>query len=154
MDLSDLQVSRTIIVEAPPEQVYKIISDVTRIGELSPECKSAWWDESASPTPGAWFTGRNEREGRAPWERRCEVVIAEVGRAFGWAAGGKEEGSTEWLYRFSPVEGGTKVEESWRVFRMSEGLSALSDEQLQGLKAKTEAGMENTLANLKSVAES
>ena len=154
MDLSDLQVTRTTVVASPPEKVYEIISDVTRIGELSPICKSAWWDEGSAPQEGAWFTGHNEAEGREPWDRRCEVVIAEPGRAFGWVVGGKDEGVAEWVYRFRPVDEGTEVEESWQIIRMNERLSALSDEQFEELKRMTESGIEATLANLKGVAES
>jgi hypothetical protein len=154
VELSDLQVSRTIVVEAPPAHVYEIIADVTRIGELSPVCKAAWWDEGSTPHEGAWFTGRNEVEGRDPWERRCEVVSAEPGRAFGWVAGGREEGVVEWSYRFRPVDQGTEVEESWRILRMVDRLSALGDEFLNNLKVSTESGIEATLTNLKKVAES
>ena len=146
--------SRTIVVEAPPAHVYEIIADVTRIGELSPVCKAAWWDEGSTPHEGAWFTGRNEVEGRDPWERRCEVVSAEPGRAFGWVAGGREEGVVEWSYRFRPVDQGTEVEESWRILRMVDRLSALGDEFLNNLKVSTESGIEATLTNLKKVAES
>jgi hypothetical protein len=154
VELSDLQVTRTIVVEAPPEHVYEIIADVTRIGELSPVCKAAWWDEGAEPVEGAWFTGRNEMEGRDPWERRCEVVTAEPGRAFVWVAGGREEGVVEWAYRFRPVDEGTEVEESWTILRMVDRLRDLGDEVLTSMKAGTEVGIERTLANLKKVAES
>lgn len=154
VELSDLQVSRTIVVEAPPDHVYEIVADVTRIGELSPVCKTAWWDEGSTPREGAWFTGRNEVEGRDPWERRCEVVTAEPGRAFAWVAGGREEGVVEWSYRFRPVDQGTEVEESWTILRMVDRLKALGDEALMGLKASTESGIESTLGNLKKVAES
>jgi hypothetical protein len=143
-----------MVIATPPERVYEIISDVTRIGELSPVCKAAWWDEGSGPREGAWFTGRNELEGRDPWERRCEVVIAEPGRAFGWVAGGREEGVAEWSYRFRPVEQGTEVEESWRILRMVDRLKALGDEVLSSMKANTESGIEETLAKLKAVAES
>jgi hypothetical protein len=141
-------------VEAPPERVYAIIADVTRVGELSPVCKAAWWDEGSGPRAGAWFTGRNEMEGRDPWERRCEIVTAEPGQAFGWVAGGREEGVVEWSYRFRPVERGTEVEESWKILRMVDRLAALGDEVLSSMKVNTESGIEETLANLKRVAES
>jgi hypothetical protein len=154
MELADLQVSRTIVVAAPPEQVYEIISDVTRIGELSPVCKTAWWDEGSGPREGGWFTGRNEMEGRDPWERRCEITIADPPRAFAWVAGGREEGVVEWSYRFRPVEQGTEVEESWTILRMVDRLRALGDDVLTSMKANTESGIEATLAQLKSVAES
>jgi uncharacterized protein YndB with AHSA1/START domain len=154
VELSDLQVTRTIVVEAPPEQVYDIISDVTRIGELSPVCKAAWWDEGSGPQEGGWFTGRNEMEGRDPWERHCEIIVAEPGRAFGWIAGGREEGVAEWTYRFRPVDQGTEVEESWRILRMVDRLRELGDDVLNQLKAGTETGIEATLGKLKEVAES
>jgi hypothetical protein len=103
---------------------------------------------------GGWFTGRNEVDGRDPWERHCEVVIAEPGRAFGWVAGGRQEGVAEWSYRFRRAEPGTEVEESWKILRMVDRLSALGDDVLIGMKANTESGIEATLANLKKVAES
>jgi Polyketide cyclase / dehydrase and lipid transport len=154
VELSDLQVSRKIVVAASPEHLYEIIADVTRIGELSPVCKAAWWDEGSGPREGGWFTGRNEVEGRDPWERHCEIITAEPGRAFGWVAGGRAEGVAEWSYRFRPVEQGTEVEESWRILRMVDRLRALGDDVLNGMKTNTESGIESTLANLKRVAES
>ena len=153
VDFSELHVTRTTTVDAPPDVVYDIIADVTRIGELSPVCKAAWWDEGAAPeqgsTPreGAWFTGRNEMQGRDPWERRCEIVLAEPGRALGWIAGGRDEGVVEWTYRFRPVADGTEVEETWRVIRDDERITGLPDEQLKGLLLMTETGIETTLAN-------
>jgi hypothetical protein len=144
---------------SPPETVYGIIADIGRIGELSPICKAAWWDEGAEPTGGAapregsWFTGRNEMPGRDAWERRCEVVLAEPGRALGWIAGGRDEGVAEWTYRFLPVDEGTEVVESWKIIRQDDRISALSDEEVKGLLSMTVTGIETTLANLKKVAE-
>jgi hypothetical protein len=150
---SELHVARTEMVAAPPERLYAIVADVTRIGELSPVCTSAWWDDGAGPRVGAWFTGRNEVEGREPWERHCEVVAAEPGRRFAWVTGGQAEGTAEWSYRFRPIDEGTEVEESWRILRFNEFLRGLTDEQLQGLQRRTESGIEATLVNLKRVAE-
>lgn len=153
MELADLQVSRTTTVAAAPDEVYGLIADVTRIGELSPVCRSAWWDDNAGPREGEWFTGRNEMDGRDPWERRCEIITAEPGRSFGWIAGGREEGVAEWIYRFRPVDEGTEVEESWRITRMVDQLAALSDDQFAGLMAMTTSGIEATLANVKRIVE-
>jgi Polyketide cyclase / dehydrase and lipid transport len=154
VDLSDLQVSRKVVVAAPPEHVYDLVSDVTRIGELSPACKAAWWDEGSGPRVGGWFTGRNESPERGTWERHCEVIVAEPARAFGWIAGGREEGVAEWIYRFRPLDGGTEVEESWRISRIVGRLNEFSDEQFRTMMAMTESSIEATLANLKVVAES
>jgi hypothetical protein len=172
VDYSQLQVSRSVKVAAPPEAVFDLIADVTRIGELSPICKAAWWDEGAEPSDGAapgegaWFTGRNEMQGRDPWERRCEIVLSEPGRALGWIAGGRDEGVASWTYEFRPVDGGadggsegagadggTEVVESWKIIREDDRISALSDAEVKGLIGMTESGIETTLANLKKVAE-
>jgi uncharacterized protein YndB with AHSA1/START domain len=159
VDYSELQVSRTTQVAAPPEAVFGIIADVTRIGELSPICKAAWWDEGAEPSDGAapregdWFTGRNEMNGRDAWERRCEIVLVEPGRALGWMAGGRDEGVASWTYQFRPVGGGTEVEESWKIVREDDRISSLSDDEVKGLLGMTETGIETTLANLKKIAE-
>jgi Polyketide cyclase / dehydrase and lipid transport len=154
VELSELHVAGTTKVAVPPETVYDIVADVTRVGELSPVCRAAWWDEGSGPHVGGWFTGRNEMDGREPWERHCEVVAAEPGRAFAWVTGGQADGTAEWSYRFTPAaDGGTDVEESWRILRLNEFLSRLSDEQLHGLMRNTESGIEATLSNLKRVAE-
>ncbi len=159
VDFSDLRITRTATVAASPETLFAIIADVTRIGELSPVCKTAWWDEGSEPEQGsapqlgAWFTGRNEMGGRDPWERHCEIVLVEPGRALGWIPGGRDQGVVEWSYRFRPVAKGTEVEESWRMVRESEHIMAMSDEQLKALLSMTESGIETTLANLKTIAE-
>ena len=80
--MSELNMSQTIHVSVPPDDLYEMVSDVTRMGEWSPVCRECWWDEGAGPHVGAWFTGRNETPERT-WETRSQVVAAEPGRRFG-----------------------------------------------------------------------
>ena len=47
--------SQTIHVSVPPDDLYEMVSDVTRMGEWSPVCRECWWDEGAGPHVGAWF---------------------------------------------------------------------------------------------------
>jgi hypothetical protein len=47
------------MVARSPEDLYDMVSDVTRMGEWSPVCTACWWDDGLGPQPGAWFTGRN-----------------------------------------------------------------------------------------------
>ena len=85
--MSELTHSESIVIARPPEDLYHMVSDVTRMGEWSPECRACWWDEGAGPSVGSWFTGRNEAAGRT-WESRSEVVSADPGRAFQFVVGG------------------------------------------------------------------
>src|SRR5437867_11111838 len=117
MDVSGYTHSASITVDRPPEDVYAIISDVTRIGELSPVCRSAAWDDAAQTgKEGAWFTGHNEMRD-FKWDTHCKVVAADPGREFAFVNHGPA-GDVElvrWGYRFEPEGDGTKVTESWQV---------------------------------------
>ena len=70
----------SVTVKASAQDLYDIVSDITRTGEWSPVCTSCWWDDEANAgTVGAWFTGRNVLPNRT-WETRSQVVAAEHGR--------------------------------------------------------------------------
>jgi hypothetical protein len=47
----------TVHVEAPPEAVYDLVADVTRIGEFSPECRRAEWSTTPDGRPPAAGSG-------------------------------------------------------------------------------------------------
>lgn len=77
--MNDLTHSESILIEASPEAVYDLVSDVARTGEWSPVCNECWWDEGATGAVGDVFTGRNVLPDRT-WETRCRGTAAERGR--------------------------------------------------------------------------
>ncbi len=147
-----LYTEKTILVSADPAVLYDMITDVTRMGEWSPVCKSCWWDDGQAPKVGSWFTGHNVLEERQ-WDTRCEVVTATRPREFAWIVGGKEEGYVRWGYRFVPSGDKTSVTESWRVLRQTERIAAMDNADVPAYVERTERGIEETLENLKRVAE-
>ena len=59
--------SVTVHMAAPPEQVWDLVSDVTRIGSYSPETFEAEWiDGATGPAVGARFRGHVKRNGIGP----------------------------------------------------------------------------------------
>ena len=110
-----------LVVPAGPDDVYAVVSDVTRIGERSPECHTADWLPGApAGTVGAVFRGRNRASWAARWSRRCEVVAAEPGRAFAFRTlperlDPSRRDSTTWRYDLEPVDGGTRVRHSYEI---------------------------------------
>lgn len=147
--------AESIVIAQPPDTVYDMVADITRMGEWSPVCKTCWWDEGAGPKVGAWFTGRNEDPDNT-WETRSEVVVAEPGKEFAFVVGGTW---IRWGYTFSSVEGGTEVTESWEL--LPAGLAMFEqhfgDKAASLIAIRTEAahtGIPATLAALKNVAES
>jgi hypothetical protein len=146
--------SESIVIARPPDLLYDMISDVTRMGEWSPVCKACWWDDGDGPRVGARFTGRNETTERT-WETRSEVVAAERGQEFAFVVGNSW---VRWGYTFTPVEGGTRVTESWEflpagVARFEE---RFGDDALAQIADRTETahrGIQATLVAIKKAAE-
>lgn len=107
----DVEVSR--VMAATPERLYELVSDLTRMGEWSPENTGGKWVKgSTGPAVGARFKGSN-RKGPMRWSTDVTVVVADPGREFAFdvkAAGMKV---ARWGYRFEAVEAGTEVTEYW-----------------------------------------
>ena len=59
--------SVTVHMAAPADRVWDLVSDVTRVGEFSPETFEAEWLGGASgPAIRARFRGHVRRNGRGP----------------------------------------------------------------------------------------
>jgi hypothetical protein len=152
--VTELMRSGSISVSVPPEELYALVSDVTRTGEWSPVCKACWWDDGAGPRVGARFTGRNETPTRT-WETRSEVVAAEPGRKFAWEV---NDGWVYWGYELEPEGKGTRLTESWELlpkgvagFRERYGDAA--DAEIAERSEAARQGIPATLSAIKEAAE-
>lgn len=75
--------SVSVEISAPPERVYDLVSDITRMGEWSPECRSCRWTGGASgPAVGARFKARNKGRRGMSWFNTPTVTVADSGREF------------------------------------------------------------------------
>lgn len=154
MRVSNLKYSGSVNISRSPEDLYNMVSDVARIGEWSPVCKACWWDEGAGPEIGAWFTGRNELPERT-WETRSRVVVADRGREFAFVVEGN---LARWGYTFTPIDGGTRVTESWEflpggIARFEERYGADAQAQIAKRAKAAQEGIPATLAAIKRTAE-
>ncbi|EON22456.1 MULTISPECIES: SRPBCC family protein [Nocardioides] len=145
----------TIWMDAPPAEVWALVSDVTRIGEFSPETFEAKWTRgSTGPEVGAHFAGHVKRNGVGPtyWSP-CRVTVCEPERVFEFAVGTDSVTANNWGYRLTPRDGGTDVTE---YFRLETSLPMRVYWALLGrLRGRTnERGMRTTLERMKAVLES
>ncbi len=156
--MRDLQArthQETVVVAAPPEAVYDLVSDVTRTGEWSPVCTGCWWDDEAEAgRVGAWFTGRNELPERT-WDTRSQVVAADRGREFAWLVGGA---FVRWGFLLEPAGGSTRLTETWEF--TVDGLAMFSDKygaaaaaEIDERTRQAHSGIPRTLAAIKRIAE-
>ncbi|MGY1815605.1 SRPBCC family protein [Blastococcus sp. SYSU D00820] len=105
-------------VAAPPDRVYALVADVTRMPELSPDLvRCSWIGGATGPAVGARFEAVNTTPAGRRWRNRPVVTVAEPGREFAFARTEPFAGTVAWRYRLEPVEGGTRVVESYEVER-------------------------------------
>ncbi len=102
---------------APPERIWELVSDVTRIGLYSPETFEAeWLDGATGPAVGARFRGHVKRNGWGPvYWTTCTVVACEPGREFGFGVGPPKRPLNTWRYHLEPAGDGTDVTESFQL---------------------------------------
>ena len=144
----------TTVIDAPAARIYDLVADLPRMGEWSPECaRVEWLADSNGPEQDSRFVGHNcvGPRGMIKWSRHGRVLTAEPGREFAFVTeeGGRE--STVWRYRLAPVDGGTRVTESYEV-RWIPTWARILDVPTNRHRALIK-NMNHTLARLKAAAE-
>lgn len=144
----------SVWMDAEPAEVWDLVSDVTRIGEFSPETFEAKWTRgSTGPQEGAYFAGHVKRNGVGPtYWTGCRVTACEPERRFEWSVGSDSMTVNNWGYRLEPENGGTRVTE---YFRMEPSLLTRAYWLVLGaLRGRTNRkGMRTTLERMKAVVE-
>jgi ligand-binding SRPBCC domain-containing protein len=143
----------SVTVDAPGERVYALVSDLTRMGEWSPETtKVVWRGGAAGPAVGAKFRGWN-RKGVLRWFTDGKVVAAD-GTEFAFEITSFGIPVARWGYRVDAAGEGCTVTETWDdrragPFKKVTGLVM----NVPDRAAHNRAGMEATLAKIKAAAE-
>ena len=144
----------TTRIEAPAETVYALVSDVTRMGEWSPEnVGGRWLGGATGPTVGARFRGSNRRGWRR-WSTTGTVVAAEPGRTFAFEVDVLRISASRWTYSFRPDGETTEVTETWEDRRPSWfARLAGATMGIEDIRAHNEQNIRTTLTNLAAAAE-
>ena len=145
----------TVEVGAPAPRVWSLIGDPTRMGEWSPECHRVEWQRGATqPAVGASFKGHN-RIGWRRWWTIGTITAFEPEREIAWDVHFAGVPVAHWSYRIDPSgDGGCTVTESFDD-RRAQPLRLLGPvaRGVRDYNAHNRAGMEATLARLKTAAE-
>lgn len=146
----------SVHVDAPPMKVWEVVSDVTRMGQWSPETvQCRWLDGATGPAVGARFKGTNKR-GFARWSTTPRVTAADPGSTFAFVIKHMGSDITEWRYEFSPEGDGTKVTESFELLRDLPWYLGAAERyvmRVQDRKADLERSMAETLGRIKAAVE-
>lgn len=140
----------SVFIATDPVTVWQMISDVSRMGQWSPECFKAIW-----LTPrrgrGAVFLGLNKDRGLR-WPSPAIVTESQAGAVFAFRA----LSGVTWRYLLSPEQGGTRLVEEriadseFRWVRTAYGLFLGGYDRRMGV---LRAGMQATVDAIKAAAE-
>lgn len=112
------------LLPAPPEAVWSVLTDPTRIGEWSSECRTGrWLDGAGAPVIGARFTGRN-RVRWIGWSRACQILQVTSPQRYVFETISRSS-STRWTYELEPVGTATRVRQSFEIRRLWKALEVL-----------------------------
>jgi len=146
----DLEVSRDIA--APAEAVFAALTDITRMGEWSPETIGAEWNEGFDHAAvGAQFTGHNQL-GDKEWSTTAEIVDLVPNERFFFDCSVGDFVFSKWGYAIEATGTGCRVTEySTNLIpqEMREASTAISGVEDRGVH--NESGMQTTLERLAAV---
>jgi uncharacterized protein YndB with AHSA1/START domain len=139
-------------IPAPPEKIFDLLADPAAHARIdgSGSVQRVRGEAPARLSLGAVF-GMSMRIG-VPYSMRNEVTEFEEGRRIAWSARapgalGRFTAGRTWRYELEPVEGGTRVRESWDL---------TTDHQRRLLKLgpipeRTRQSMEATLERIEEI---
>ncbi len=148
----------TIEINASPEAVYALVSDMERHGDWSTENCGGYWRKGADGVPGTGkvgdqFVGVN-RKGDQEWKAPVEIVEADAPRTWAFVTGGVAMNIALWKYIVEPSGEGSRLTEYYELRTlpptMVDGGQAAIDERI----ATNTESMRATLAGIKAAAES
>jgi hypothetical protein len=148
-------------IEAPPEGVWVLASDIHLMPGLSAELRDvAWLGGVSGPAVGHCFAGRNAHPSLGEWQTVSTVVECDEPHRFAWVVGDPDHPSTTWRFTVRPDGAGTVLEQSVRVGPGRSGLNraidAMPDKEQKIVFVRLrdfEAAMTRNLAAIKELAE-
>jgi uncharacterized protein YndB with AHSA1/START domain len=139
------------VIPAPPERIFELLADPTRHCEID---GSGTLVESKEPSRrlalGDTF-GMSMKMG-VPYSMVSTIIELEENRRIAWQTRGpgrigSKAGGRIWRYELEPVDGGTRVRESWDITRES----PLTKPLVGFSRGKTKKNMEATLERIEEV---
>lgn len=145
----------TVEMDAAVDVVWALVSDITRIGEFSPETFEAeWLDGATGPAVGNRFRGHVKRNQKGPvyWSD-CIVTECDPEHIFGFSVMVKGKAINNWRYELEPNGDSTVVTESFRLEATLANKIYWAVAGSRRMKTNIN-GMRATLERIKAVVES
>lgn len=149
-------------IDAPPERVWPIVSDIGAMPGMSPELQAAEWCDGGAggPAVGRRFSGTNRHPAIGEWTTTSYVIECEEPRVFAWAVSDPEHPSATWRFTLEPRDGGTVLRQWMRIGPGPSGLTPAIERMpdreqkiVHRRLSEHETAMTGTVAAIKDKAE-
>lgn len=115
-------------INASPQRVWELVSDIQLMPSLSAELQSIeWLDGATEPTVGARFVGHSKHDALGEWATTSEVVECEPQRVLAWAVEDAANPTAVWRFRLEPKDHGTELSQWMQLGPGRSGLSYAID---------------------------
>jgi uncharacterized protein YndB with AHSA1/START domain len=148
-----------VLVRAPAEKIWPLVSDIELPARFSSEFQGATWIDDG-PRMSARFVGRNSHPAVGEWETTSYVVRCDPPRSFGWNVSDPEHPSASWWFDLEPQGDATLVRYGARLGPGPSGLTpaitAMPDKEERIIARRLEEhdrNMRATLDGIKQLAE-
>ncbi len=148
-----------VLVDAPIERVWVLVTDLNLPSRYSPEFRGAEWIDDG-PSLGARFSGRNAHPSLGEWTTTSWIDRFEPMRSFGWSVSDPDHPSASWWFELEPVGDAVRLRQGGRMGPAPSGLSiaieAMPDKEeriVQRRLEEWERNMQATLEGIKAIAE-
>jgi uncharacterized protein YndB with AHSA1/START domain len=121
-------VAAELYIDAPPERVWPLVSDIFLMPQLSSELQEvSWLDDATGPAAGHRFTGRSAHPAMGEWETVSTVTEYDPPHRFAWAVGDPAHPSATWRFTLKPDGAGTRLEQWYQMGPARSGLNIAID---------------------------
>lgn len=141
-------------INATPDKIFALVTDLPRMGEWSPENNGGSWVGGATcAAVGAKFKGKNSI-GNKHWKTMAKVTELSSPSSFAFEVSAASLAVAIWRYDIAGADGGSDVTETFidkrgKIVTVLGGLVT----SVKDRETHNRAGMEKTLAELATAAE-
>jgi hypothetical protein len=157
-------VEASTVVNATPEKLWPLVTDIELIASLSTELQRVRWLDDGPETDGAAlgrrFEGTNFHKARGEWRTTSSVIACTEPRLFSWAVGCVDDPTAVWGFELTPTDGGTTLRQFAQLgpgrSRLSEVIERMPEKEERIVEFRLRefrAGIERNLSALRELAE-
>lgn len=147
------RIEASVDIDAPPAEVWKVVSDLRRMGEWSPQCRKMFI--FGGDVKQGTRTLNLNRQGWKWWPTNAQVQTFEPEKTLALRI---VENRSVWTYELEPTATGTRLTESRAIPNGVSGPSRFLTKAALGgaerFETELQAGIESTLQRIKVEVES